>query len=45
MRLSLRTAIARSGRTQRALARLIGIREGSLSELVHGWATPADMGT
>ncbi len=40
MRITLRNAIARSGQTQRALARIINSREARLSEIVRGWAVP-----
>ena len=40
MRLTLRNAIARSGRSQREFARAVPMREPRLSEIIHAWADP-----
>jgi transcriptional regulator with XRE-family HTH domain len=42
MRLNLRVAILRSGRTQREIARECEMSESRLSEIVRGWRNPRD---
>jgi len=42
MRRRLKTAIVESGRTQRALARELGLTEDRLSEIVAGAVNPRD---
>ena len=40
MRLALKLAIVRSGKTQRRIAAETGITENRLSEIVCGWTSP-----
>ena len=40
MRVNLKIAIVRSGRTQRQLAKQCGINENRLSAIVRGWFNP-----